>query len=69
MQRAFHGKFASLHRHVNSAEEVKPNIILFDYDFVGELSTGSEIKSSRLEYVIVHQGKIQHVEVRDKPAL
>jgi hypothetical protein len=66
MQRAFHGKFSSLKWRVNSAEEVKPGIVLFDYNFVGELPGGEKIESSGLEYVIVYKGKIQHVEIRNK---
>jgi len=66
MQRAFHGKFTSLHWKVNSVEEVKPGIVLFDYDFIGELPNGERIESSGLEYVIVAGGKIQHVEIRSK---
>lgn len=68
MQKAFHGKFASLRWKVNSVEEVKPDIILFDYDFTGELPNGEKVESSGLEYVIVYQGKIQHIEIRNKTA-
>lgn len=67
MQKAFHDKFASLHWKVNSVEEVKPGIFLFDYDFVGELPNGEKVESSGLEYIIVYQGKIQHIEIRNKP--
>jgi len=66
MQKVFHGKFSSLKWHVNSVEEVKPGIVLFDYDFVGELPNGEMTKSSGLEYVIVYKGKIQHIEIRNK---
>ena len=66
MQKAFHGKFASLKWQINSVEEVKPGIVLFDYDFLAEMSNGEKIKSSGLEYVIVHDGKIQHIEIRNK---
>jgi hypothetical protein len=49
MQRAFHGKFASLEWKVNSVEEVKPGILLVDYDFVGELLSGEKVESSGLD--------------------
>lgn len=68
MQRAFHGKFTSLRWTVNSVEEIKPGIVLFDYDFAGELPNGEKVESSGQEYVIVYQGKIQHVETRNKTA-
>ena len=66
MQRAFHGKFTALHWQVHSVEEVKPGIVLFDYDFMGTLPNGEKLESSGLEYVIVYAGKIQHVEIRNK---
>ena len=66
MQKAFHGKFASLQWKVNSVEEVKPGIVLFDYDFIGKLPDGKKVESSGLEYIIVREGRIQHVEIRNK---
>ena len=69
MQKEFHGKFISLHWNINSVEEVRPGIVLFDYDFIGELPNSEKVESSGLEYVIVYQGKIQHVEIRSKAAL
>lgn len=66
MQKQFHGKFSSLKWTVKSVEEVKPGIVLCDYDFVGRLPNGEKIESSGLEYVIVYQGKIQHIEIRNK---
>jgi len=66
MQRAFHDKFSSLHWQVNSVEEVKPGIIKFDYDFTAETPSREKVKSSGIEYVIVHDGIIQHIEIRNK---
>jgi len=66
MQKAFHSKFSSLKWHANSVEEVKPGIVLFDYDFVGELPSGEKTESSGLEYVIIYKGRIQHIEIRSK---
>ncbi len=66
MQRVFHDKFSSLAWHVNSVKETKPGIVLFDYDFVGELLSGEKVEVSGLEYVIVHEEKIQHIEIRSK---
>lgn len=67
MQKAFHGKFSSLNWQVNSVEEVRPSVILFDYEFSGVLKDGKKIKSSGLEYVTVHRDKIQNIEIRNKP--
>ena len=66
MQRVFHAKFTSLKWRVNSVEEMKPGVVLFDYDFMGELPNGEKVEASGLEYVIAYQGKIQHVEIRSK---
>jgi hypothetical protein len=66
MQKIFHGKFSSLRWRVNSIEEVKPGIVKFSYDFVAETPGGEKIKSSGIEYIIIHGGKIQHIEIRNK---
>ncbi len=67
MQRTFHAGFRSLHWHINSAEEVRPGIVLFDFVMTGTTADGDDVDFSGLEYVIVHQGRLQHVEVRNKP--
>lgn len=66
MQRAFHSKFSSLKWDVNSVKEIRPGVILFDYDFVGVELGGKKISSSGLEYVTVGNEKIQRVEIRSK---
>lgn len=66
MQRKFHGSFKKLHWQVNSVEEVKPGVVLFDYDFIAERPDGESVHSQGLEYVIVVDGKVQHVEIRNK---
>jgi hypothetical protein len=66
MQTAFHGQFSNLHWTVNSVDEVSPGVVLFDFDFLGERPDGSKVETSGLEYVIVYEGKIYHVEIRNK---
>lgn len=66
MQKVFHGQFSSLQWHVNSVKEVKPGIMLFDFDFFSQMPDGTTAKSSGHEYIIVYGGKIQHIEVRNK---
>lgn len=66
MQEAFHGSFKSLEWIVNSVDEIKPGIVLFDYNFVAIKNDGSKIMSSGLEYVVIHKGKIQHIEIKNK---
>lgn len=66
MQRLHHGSFKQLKWIVNNLQEVKPGIIHFDFDFEGETKAGKQIKYQGLEDIIIHKGKIQHVEVRRK---
>ena len=66
MQRAFHGKFSSLNWKVNSVREIKPGVILFDYELRGELASGEVTTSTGLEYVTVNHGKIQEIEIENK---
>ena len=39
---------------------------IFDFDFIGKMQNGEKVETSGLEYVIVHQGKIQHIEICQK---
>lgn len=66
MQREFHGKFSALNWEVNFVEEVKPGIVLFDYDFLATTKDGERVQASGFEYVIVYDDKIQHIEIRSK---
>lgn len=66
MQQAFHARFATLKWTVKSVEEVKPGIVLFDYDFAGKPHNGEKIETSGSEHIIVYQNKIRHVEIRSK---
>ena len=51
---------------VHSVREVKLGIVLFDFTFSGKTPDGEAVHRSGREYVIVYNGKIQHVEVRNK---
>lgn len=66
MQRKFHSKFKKLHWKVKSVEEIKPGVILFSYDLEGVSKDGETTQSQGLEYVIVIEGKIQHIDIRNK---
>ena len=66
MQRAFHSSFASLHWTINSIEEIKPNIVLVDYSFSGSRPNGDVVSSDGLEYILIAQATIQHIEIRPK---
>ena len=65
MMRAFHESFSELHWEVQSTEKVRPGVIKFVFTFVGTKKSGEKVESSGVEYVIVHDGKLQHIEVRN----
>lgn len=66
MQSEFFANFEALRWEVHSVRAVKPGVILFDFTFSGETLNGETIRRPGWEYVVVYNGKIQHVEVRNK---
>lgn len=66
MKRKFYGSFKEMHWDVSSVEEVRPGVVLFDFVFTGTTVGGEDIRRPGLEYVIVHNNKLQHIEVRNK---
>jgi hypothetical protein len=66
MQTAFHASFETLSWKVKSVDEIRPGVIYFDFVLQTKKS-GEEMKEiSGDEYVLVKDGKLQHVEVRNK---
>ena len=66
MQTKFFAGFDTMGWYVNSVKEVKLGIVLFDFTFTGKTLDGESIQRSGREYVVVSNGKIQHIEVRNK---
>ncbi|MGI9335246.1 MAG: nuclear transport factor 2 family protein [Gammaproteobacteria bacterium] len=66
MQTKFFASFKTMGWVVHSFEEVKPGVVLFDFTFSGTTLDGETIHRPGREYVIVYNGKLQHVEVRNK---
>ena len=66
MQTKFFAGFDTMGWYVNSVKEVKPGIVLFDFTFTGKTLDGESVQRSGREYVVVYNGKIQHIEVRNK---
>jgi len=66
MQTKFFSGFKTMCWDVHSVKEVKPGIVLFDFTFSGKTLDGEAVHRSGQEYVIVYNGKIQHIEVRNK---
>ena len=66
MQRAFFSSFKKIGWDVHNIEEVRPGVVLFDFTFSGVTNDDEKINRPGLEYVVVYNGKLQHVEVRNK---
>ena len=66
MMRPFFEKFTDLKWSVKSAEEIRPGVVLFDFTFSGITTSGESVQRAGREYVIVYDGKLQHVEVRNE---
>lgn len=66
MQETFFARFQSLAWTVHSSIEYKPAIALFDFTFAGKTLDGNTVTVSGLEYVVVCNNRIQHVEIRNK---
>ena len=66
MQTKFFATFRSMGWEVHSIKEVKPRIVLFDFTFSGKTLDGEAVHRHGWEYVIIYNGKIQHIEVRYK---
>lgn len=66
MQRDFFAKFDSLAWTIHDVQMPAPGVVMFDFTFAGELTSGGQVQKDGLEYVVVHGGKIVHVDVRDK---
>lgn len=64
MQREFHGSFKSLGWTITSSSESKSGVVLFDYAFVGTKNSGEEVEGSGVETIVIHNDKIQHIEIR-----
>lgn len=66
MQSTFFASYATLGWDIHSVEEIRPGIVLFDFTFSGQTADGETVVRPGLEYVVVYDGKLQHVEVRNK---
>lgn len=66
MQTAFHRSFEYLNWEVKSVEEIRPGVVLLDFILHAQKSGEEKVAIPGDEYVIVQDGKLQHVEVRNK---
>ena len=65
MQTDFHKSFEKLEWKVQTIEEEKPWIVRVDFDFEW-VKDGEKIVFSGIEYLVVVEGKIQHIEIKNK---
>jgi hypothetical protein len=65
MQRGFFATFDTVQWQLHNVEEVKAGVVLFDFTFTGKTLAGEHTELSGREYVVVFNGKIQHIEVRN----
>lgn len=66
MKKDFYGSFTEMAWDVKSVEEVKPGVVLFDFVFSGTKNDGEKVERPGLEFVIVKDERLQHIEVRNK---
>ena len=67
MQRAFFSNFKTMGWNVHHIEEARPGVVLIDFTFSVITKDGETINRPGLEYVVVYNGKLQHIDVRNKP--
>jgi hypothetical protein len=65
MQEVFHNSFESLHWNTIQALEEKPGIIRVDFEFTW-VKDWEKIEFSAIEFIIIVDGVIQHIEIRNK---
>ena len=64
MMRPFFAGYSSHHWTIESAKAWSPNIAEIEFSFSGESTEGEKISRTGVERIVVHSGKIQHIEVR-----
>lgn len=63
MQKSHHGSYKKLHWQVTQVEEVKLGVVRFEFDFKAETHSGEHLEFSGIEYVLITDGKIRHIDV------
>lgn len=66
MKREFYGSFKEMNWEIHTVQEIRPGVVEFDFTFSGTTLEGEEVVRPGIEYVIVYDGKLQHIEVRNK---
>ena len=66
MQSKFFAGFKTMHWEILCLDEVNPGVVYLDFIFTGQTTDGEAVERTGEEYVVVYNGKLQHVEVRNK---
>ena len=66
MQTVFFDKFESMSWEIHRVDEVRAGVVHFEFTFNAKTRDGENVVLPGEEYVIVYDGKLQHVEVRNK---
>ena len=64
MMADFHGIYSQLHWTIRNSHELRPGIIVFDFEFKGCTKDGETVEKTGTEYVVVVNDMLQHIEVR-----
>ncbi len=65
MQKRFHGSYEYLNWNIINIKEEKPWIVKIDFEFNG-IKDWWKIEFSAIEYLVILDGIIQHVEIKNK---
>lgn len=66
MINGFFSSFSELNWVVHSIEEKTPHIVEMDFTFTGKDQNGSDVERRGLESLIIVDGKIRHIEMRNR---
>lgn len=64
MQKAHHHSYKKLHWQVTHVEEVKTGVTRFEFDFSAVDQQDQLVQFSGVEYVIINNGIIRHIDVQ-----
>jgi hypothetical protein len=66
MQTAFHGSFDFLKWKILEIDEIRPGVVYINFTMNAQRVSGDLLEIHDDEYVVVKDGKLQHIEVRNK---
>lgn len=66
MQTGFHAAHEDLHWEIEAVEEERPGVFRFDFVMTGRDADGNDISRPGIEYIIVQDGLLRHIEIRTR---